>query len=92
MAPGRRGLVCAAALVLLLAPAGVRAGQPTDQLRTQIDRAVKVLDDPELKKESKVNARRAAVRKIANDIFDSGLNLPTLAAGLLRYAGQHLVY
>lgn len=72
MAPSRRGLVCAAALVLLLAPAGVRAGQPTDQLRTQLDRAVKVLDDPELKKESKVNARRAAVRKITNDIFDFG--------------------
>jgi phospholipid transport system substrate-binding protein len=56
--------------VLLLAPAEVRAGQPTDQLRTQIDRVIQVLEDPELKKESTVKARRAAVRKIANDIFD----------------------
>jgi phospholipid transport system substrate-binding protein len=70
MTIGRRGFVFAAALVLLLAPAEVRAGQPTDQLRTQIDRVIQVLEDPELKKESTVKARRAAVRKIANDIFD----------------------
>ncbi|MBI2160775.1 MAG: ABC transporter substrate-binding protein [Candidatus Rokubacteria bacterium] len=67
---GRRGFVAAAALVLLLAPAEAGAGQPTDHLRTQIDRVVRVLEDPELKKESKVTARRGAVRKIANDIFD----------------------
>lgn len=70
MTLSRRGFVSAAALVLLLAPAEVWAGQPTDQLRTQIDRVVRVLEDPELKTESKVKARRAAVRKIANDIFD----------------------
>ena len=70
MTLSRRGFVSGAALVLLLAPAEVWAGQPTDQLRTQIDRVVRVLEDPELKKESKVKARRAAVRKIANDIFD----------------------
>jgi len=70
MTLSRRGFVSVAALVLLLAPAEVWAGQPTDQLRTQIDRVVRVLEDPELKKESKVKARRAAVRKIANDIFD----------------------
>ena len=70
MTIGRRGLVFAAGLVLLLVPAEVRAVQPTDQLRTQIDRVLRVLEDPELKKEGKVKARRAAVRKIANDIFD----------------------
>ena len=70
MTLSRRGFVSVAALVLLVAPAEVWAGQPTDQLRTQIDRVVRVLEDPELKKESKVKARRAAVRKIANDIFD----------------------
>jgi len=70
MTLSRRGFVSAAALVLLLAPAEVWAGQPTDQLRTQVDRVVRVLEDPELKQESTVKARRAAVRKIANDIFD----------------------
>jgi len=45
------------------------AGVPTDQLRGQIDR-VKVLEDPELKKDGHQKDRRAAVRKIANEIFD----------------------
>lgn len=70
MSLSRLGFVSAAALVLLLAPAEVWPGQPTEQLRTQIDRVVRVLENPELKEESKVKARRAAVRKIANDIFD----------------------
>jgi|SRR5262245_32478179 len=46
------------------------AGVPTDQLRAQIDRVLKVLEDPELKKEGHQKDRRAAVRKIANEIFD----------------------
>ena len=46
------------------------AGPPTDQLRSQIERVLKTLEDPELKKESRVRDRRALVRKIAEDIFD----------------------
>ena len=46
----------------------VAAGPPTDQLRGQIDQVLKVLDDPSLKKDEP--ARRAAVRKIADEIFD----------------------
>ena len=46
------------------------AGAPSDQLKSQIDRVLKTLDDPELKKEGKARDRRAAVRKIANEIFD----------------------
>ncbi len=48
------------------------AGAPSDQLKTKIDRVLKTLDDPDLKKEGKARDRRAAVRKIANDIFDFG--------------------
>ena len=55
---------------LALAAGPVRAGAPLDQLRLQVDRVLKVLDDPELKKENKAKERRVAVRKIANDIFD----------------------
>ena len=65
------------ALVLALAVAGLalaaspaRAGAPLDQLRLQVDRVLKVLDDPELKKPDKAKDRRLVVRKIANDIFD----------------------
>ena len=46
------------------------AGAPTDQLRAQIDRAVKILEDPELKKDGRQKDRRGAVRQVANDIFD----------------------
>ena len=61
------------ALVLSAVTASpVAAGAPSDQLKTQIDRVLKSLDDPELKKEGRARERRAAVRKIANDIFDFG--------------------
>jgi phospholipid transport system substrate-binding protein len=46
------------------------AGAPTDLLRVQIDRAVKTLEEPDLKKEGKTRERRVAVRRIAEDIFD----------------------
>ena len=66
-----------AALVVALVGAGLAlgtapavAGAPLDQLRLQVDRVLKVLEDPELKKEARAKDRRVAVRKIANDIFD----------------------
>ncbi len=46
------------------------AGPPTDQLKGAIDRVVKALEDPGLKGPDRVGERRAAVRKIAEDIFD----------------------
>ena len=58
-------------LVLSVAPAlPAAAGAPSDQLKAQIDRVLKTLEDPELKKEGKSKDRRIAVRRIANDIFD----------------------
>ena len=60
--------VAVAGLALTAAPA--RAGAPLDQLRLQVDRVLKALDDSELKKEGKGKERRLAVRKIANEIFD----------------------
>ena len=62
-----------AAVVLVVSVVVVRAGwagAPTDLLRVQIDRAVKTLEEPELKKEGKARERRVAVRRIAEDIFD----------------------
>jgi len=47
-----------------------QAGAPLEQLRSQIDRVLKIMDDPELKKDSQLKERRAAVRKVADDIFD----------------------
>ena len=59
-------------LGLLLGPlaAPVLAGVPLEQLRAQIDRVLKVLEDPEMKKEARAKDRRVAVRKIADEIFD----------------------
>jgi phospholipid transport system substrate-binding protein len=71
----RRPVVRALLLVLVLgvvAAPPVAASAPTDQLKAQIDRVLKALEDPELKKEGRAKERRVAVRKIANDIFDFG--------------------
>ena len=44
------------------------AGAPTDQLRQRVDEVVKVVDDPALS--GKAVERHAAVRKIAEEVFD----------------------
>ena len=56
------------ATVLAVPPAS--AGAPTDQLRAQVDRVLKLMDDPALK--DKPKDKRVAVRKVAEDIFDFG--------------------
>ena len=63
------GLGLAALFVLVSAQEAV-AGAATDQLKGAIDRVVATLDSPVLKGDGKVLERRAAVRKIANEIFD----------------------
>ncbi len=66
----RRLLVTASVLVAVFAGRDALAGPPTEQLRTEIDRVVKTLDDPALKGDAKTLERRTRVRAIANDIFD----------------------
>ncbi len=66
----RRLLVLAVVAALAV---GARAGlaaaaTPTEQLRTEIERVIKVVQDPALK--HRPDERRAAVRRIANGIFD----------------------
>lgn len=63
-------LAVLAALLTLLPPDGAWAGPATDQLRRSVDLVLKVLEDPELKKEGRTGERRAAIRGIANEIFD----------------------
>jgi phospholipid transport system substrate-binding protein len=46
------------------------AGPPSDQLRLQVERVVRVLKDPDLKREERLTERRAAIRRIAQEIFD----------------------
>jgi len=62
--------VMLAALLAILTALEAAAGPPTDQLKSAIDRVVKVLEDPSLKGDDRVADRRIAVRKIADEIFD----------------------
>jgi phospholipid transport system substrate-binding protein len=64
-------LIVAVALTLTLAPPAL-AGAPTDQLRSQVDRVIKTLEDPQLKQEARALERRKTVRSIADEIFDFG--------------------
>jgi len=60
-------------LGLLVSPwlaAPARAGAPLEQLRSQIDRVLRILEDPELKKDTQIQQRRMQVRRVAEDIFD----------------------
>jgi len=63
------GLAAAGLLILSTAPA-TWAATAQEQLKGAIDRVVSTLDDPTMKGEGKAAERRAAVRKIANEIFD----------------------
>jgi len=62
-------LVLAVALTTLAGRPAL-AGVPTEQLKAQIDRVIKTLEDPQLKGHPK--ERRTAVRQIANETFDFG--------------------
>jgi phospholipid transport system substrate-binding protein len=63
-------LIVALAVSVSVPAAAGATGSPTEQLKGQIDRVLKTLDDPELKKDGRARERRQAVRKIADDIFD----------------------
>ena len=72
-------------LILLFSICSVHdawAGLPTDQLRDGVDRVVKVLRDPELRGDKRADERRAAINKVADEIFD-------FAETAKRSLGQH---
>jgi phospholipid transport system substrate-binding protein len=73
MLPCPRPFAVVAALALSLAVVSdLWAGPVTDQLRGQIDRVIKVLDDPRLKGDGHAGERRVAMRKIVDESFDFG--------------------
>jgi phospholipid transport system substrate-binding protein len=59
-------------MVLLAASpvCSVWAGPPTDQLRHGVDRVVAILHDPALAGDRQIDQRRAAIAKVAGEIFD----------------------
>jgi phospholipid transport system substrate-binding protein len=69
MSASPRAFALAAALGCALVTADAAlAGVPTDLLKANVDKVIKVLEEPALK--GKVKERRTAVRKIAAEIFD----------------------
>jgi phospholipid transport system substrate-binding protein len=62
--------------LLILLPLGAVqhawAGPPTDQLRAGVDRVIAILRDPGLAGDKQVIPRRAAISKVAAEIFDFG--------------------
>ena len=83
----RVSLVLLIVASFVLAVVGPRLGwadEPTEQLKTQLERVLKVVQDPEVKKEGRV-AERRAVRKIAEEIFDFG---DTARRALARHWAQ----
>src|SRR5262245_50937464 len=70
MRPSPWLFVAAASVLSALAALPALAGPATDQLKISIDRVIKVLEDPSLKTEGKIDERRSAIRQIANETFD----------------------
>jgi phospholipid transport system substrate-binding protein len=62
--------VMLAGVLAILTAREAAAGPPTDQLKSAIDRVVKILEDPGLKGDDRGAERRVAMGKIADDIFD----------------------
>ena len=65
-----RALVALAAVLALVVARDAVAGVPTDQLRGSIDLILKIVTDPELKKEAKTAERRKRIRAVVNQLFD----------------------
>ncbi len=72
MNPDRRLIVAAVALLLTVPSISASAGAPApiDQVRGSIQRVIRILEDPELRPETRTADRRAAMRKVANEFFD----------------------
>jgi phospholipid transport system substrate-binding protein len=66
----RTGLLLLALLLAVAGPAA--AGPPTDQLRGHVEQIVKILDDAAMRQDARERERRAAIRRVADEIFDFG--------------------
>src|SRR5262249_35072715 len=77
----RRGAFCGWRIVFVwvslvaglaaIHPGRAAAGALTDQLRESIDAVLKIVSDPELKKDVRTADRRRMIRRVASQMFDS---------------------
>jgi phospholipid transport system substrate-binding protein len=55
---------------IALAATAAWAGPATDQVKTSVERVLKVVQDPELKKPQNTEKRRTQIREVARQLFD----------------------
>jgi len=67
--PWRALALVTAALLLVCAPTESLAGPATDQVKGTVDQVIKILTDPTLKGEKKVQERRAKIRQVVLQRF-----------------------
>ena len=70
MSKSRPWSVIGVALPVLFTVQGVWAGPPTDQLKPAVERVIRILQDPALKREVKTAERRGTIRAVSDGIFD----------------------
>jgi phospholipid transport system substrate-binding protein len=63
----RAGAVAAG---IALAAAAAWAGPATDQVKASVDRVLKLVQDPELRKPQNAEKRRTQIREVARELFD----------------------
>jgi len=68
-APRRLALLVAALVLMPVVAREAGAGAPTDQLRNNVDRVLRLVSDRVLKEPGRTKERRKEVRKIADDFF-----------------------
>ena len=56
--------------LLLVSSSRAWAGAPTDQLKTSLDRVIRIVEGPAEKSDAQTKTRRAAIRKGADNIFN----------------------
>ena len=81
----RVAIMAMTSVLAVLAPICGWGGEPGEQLRVQLERVLKVVQDPEVQKKGGRVAERRAVRKIAEEIFDFG---DTARRALARHWAQ----
>ena len=73
-------------LLLVSSSSPALGGPPTEQLRSSIDRVVRILEDPALKGNGRLRERRTIVRQIANEIRIERYE----GAKTIQYLGERL--
>ncbi|HEV8310172.1 MAG TPA: ABC transporter substrate-binding protein [Methylomirabilota bacterium] len=70
MSRTRQGLVTMLVMGVALAAATAWAGPATDQVKVSVDRVLKIVQDPELKKPANADKRRTQIREVAKGLLD----------------------